>query len=105
MHVESPNAYNHYGVFAQTSQMGNANSAESTPMKCSILGCPGEYEPTLIHHTIRQDGQVIVIDHVPAQQCDVCGDVVLDPATIRRIEALLASQPQPHQTAPVFEYA
>ena len=74
-------------------------------MKCSILGCPGEYEPTLVHHTVRHSGRVIVIDHVPAEQCEVCGDVLLDPKTVRRIEELLSALPEPQQTAPVYEYA
>ncbi|HAO80497.1 MAG TPA: hypothetical protein DCQ92_16315 [Verrucomicrobia subdivision 3 bacterium] len=45
-------------------------------MKCSIEGCPGEYEPRAITHTVRPGGRVVVIDHVPAEVCDVCGDVL-----------------------------
>jgi YgiT-type zinc finger domain-containing protein len=74
-------------------------------MKCSIAGCPGTYERRLIHHTVRHLGNVIVIDHVPAEICDVCGDVLLEPQTVRRIEQLLKSLPHPQQTAPVYEYA
>ncbi len=38
-------------------------------MKCTIKGCPGEYEERKIVHTVRHHGQVIVIDHVPAEVC------------------------------------
>ena len=41
-------------------------------MKCSIEGCPGEYEEQKIVHTVRHHGQVIVIDQVPAEVCSVC---------------------------------
>ncbi len=74
-------------------------------MKCSIAGCPGTYERRSIHHSVRHHGRLILIDHVPADVCDVCGDVLLEPQTVRRIESLLSALPQPQQTAPVYEYA
>jgi len=74
-------------------------------MNCSIQGCPGEYEDRFIVHTVRFRGQVIVIDRVPAQVCSVCGDVLLAPQTVRRIEALLTSGAKPARKAPVYEYA
>lgn len=74
-------------------------------MKCTILGGPGTYEPALVHHTVRHHGNVIVIDHVPADECDVCGDVLLAPETVRRIEELLSALPQPRHSAPIYEYA
>ena len=74
-------------------------------MKCSIEGCPGEYENRRIAHTVRQGDQVIVIDHVPAEVCNLCGDVLLKPETIRRIEKLLESQREPAGTVPLYEYA
>ena len=74
-------------------------------MKCSIEGCPGEYEATTVIHTVRSGGRVMVIDHVPAEQCSVCGDVVFTPQTVRQIERLLAKPPVATETAPLFEYA
>lgn len=74
-------------------------------MKCSIAGCPGTYEATTVIHTVKRRGEVIVIDHVPAEVCGVCGDFLLTPETVRRIEALLASTPPPVRTAPVYELA
>ncbi|MEW6172247.1 MAG: type II toxin-antitoxin system MqsA family antitoxin [Bacillota bacterium] len=74
-------------------------------MKCSIKGCPGEYEQRKIMHTVRYRGQVVVIDHVPAEVCSVCGDVLLKPETVRRIEALLRTATRPSDTVPLYEYA
>ena len=74
-------------------------------MKCSFQDCSGEYERRLVTHTVRRHGQVIVIDHVPAQVCAVCGDVLFTPETIRRIEALLAASPPPASQVPLYEYA
>lgn len=85
--------------------MGNTHSAEKDVMKCSIQGCPGEYEDREITHTVRHHGQIVVIDHVPAEVCQVCGDVLLTPDTVRHIESLLQNQPEPVQTVPLYKYA
>ena len=74
-------------------------------MKCSIRGCSGEYEKRDVVHTVRHHGQVIVIDHVPADVCPVCSDVLLKPETVRHIEEPLKTKAQPAGTAPVYEYA
>jgi hypothetical protein len=69
-------------------------------MKCSIQGCPGEYENKTIVHT-----EVFVFEHVPAEVCFVCGDTLLAPDTIRHIEALLKKKKKPLKTVPLYEYA
>jgi len=74
-------------------------------MNCSIEGCPGEYEERKIVHTVRYRGQVIVIDNVPAEVCSVCGDVLLKPETVRRIEKMLQTATRPANMVPLYEYA
>lgn len=74
-------------------------------MRCSIQGCPGEYEERSIVHTVRHRGEIVVIDGVPAEVCSLCGDVLLAPETIRRIEHLLESRTAPTATAPLYQYA
>lgn len=74
-------------------------------MKCSIEGCPGEYDLRQIVHTVRHGEELVVIDHVPAEVCPFCGDVLLSPDTVRHIDQLLASRGRPAKTAPVYEYA
>ncbi|MBF0466370.1 MAG: YgiT-type zinc finger protein [Nitrospirae bacterium] len=74
-------------------------------MNCSIEGCTGYYEESHIVHTVQHRGQVIVIDHVPAEVCSVCGDVLLKPETVRHIEELLKTASVPTRTVPLYEYA
>lgn len=74
-------------------------------MKCTIEGCPGTYEDRRIVHTVRHHGQVMVIDHVPAAVCSVCGDVLLRPETVRRIEELVRTTAKPAGTVPLYEFA
>ncbi|MDA2932248.1 YgiT-type zinc finger protein [Nitrospinae bacterium AH-259-F20] len=85
--------------------MDDADPEGAGEMKCSIEGCPGDYEERQIAHTVRHKGQVIVIDHVPAEVCFACGDVLLRAETIRRIETLLGEAPRPAGTVPLYEYA
>jgi len=73
-------------------------------MKCSIQGCPGEYEHRLVIHTVKRGADVLVFEDVPAEVCDVCSDMLLAPATIRHIEALMANHPKPRKQAPVYAY-
>ena len=74
-------------------------------MKCSINGCPGEYEARKIFHTVKQEGRIIVIDNVPADVCSVCADTLLKPDTVRRIEVLLRQERPPATTVPLYEFA
>ena len=85
--------------------MGDSYAKELTKMRCSIDGCVGEYEQRKIVHTVRHHGDVIVIDHVPAEVCVLCGDVLLKPETVRKIEKLLQTQNQPTGTVPLYEYS
>ena len=55
-------------------------------------------------HTVRHRGQVMVIDHVPADVCSVCGDVLLRPETVRRIETLLQDEHRPVGAVPLYEF-
>ena len=74
-------------------------------MKCSLEGCSGQYEERKVVHPVRYREQVIVIDHVPAEVCSVCGDVLLKPETVRHIEQMLTAAGQPARTVPLYEYA
>jgi YgiT-type zinc finger domain-containing protein len=85
--------------------MGNTYPKETSEMKCSVEGCPGEHEARQIVHTVNYHGQVTVIDQVPAEVCTVCGDVLLKPETVRRIESMLGIATRPARTVPLYEYA
>ena len=73
-------------------------------MKCSITGCPGEYEPGTVVQTARHDDRTIVIEDVPADVCCVCGDTLFSAETVRCIEKLLSSPPEPARTVPAFSF-
>lgn len=74
-------------------------------MKCTIQGCGGEYQARAITHTVRHRDEIVVIDHVPAEVCDLCGDVLLTPQTVRHIEDILKTPDRPSRSARIFEFA
>lgn len=74
-------------------------------MKCSIQGCPGEYEERMITHVVTHGGEIYVFDHVPAEVCSICGDTLLKPDTIRKLEAQMQAKPQPERFIPLYEFA
>ena len=71
---------------------------------CSIRDCSGEYERRVVTHTVRHQGELVVIDQVPAEVCSVCKDVLLSPQTIIGIEKLLRSRGEPVKTVPLYAY-
>ncbi len=73
-------------------------------MKCNIEGCPGEYEQREVVHTVRQGNRIIVIEHVPAEVCPICGDVLFTPDTVRKIEALRHTALPPVRTVPLYDF-
>ncbi|HEX6778968.1 MAG TPA: type II toxin-antitoxin system MqsA family antitoxin [Ktedonobacterales bacterium] len=73
-------------------------------MKCSIDGCAGEYEQREVVHTIHQGNRIIVIDHVPAEVCTLCGDVLFTPETVRQIERLRHTALAPVRTVPLYDF-
>lgn len=74
-------------------------------MESDPNACLCHYEERLIAHAVRYHGEIIVIDHVPAEVCAICGDVLFKPETVRKIEALLQQRAQPAQMVPFYEYA
>ena len=73
-------------------------------MKCSIKGCPGEYEQKSIIHTVQHNNEIFVFEHVPAEVCSICGDTLLKPDTIRELEELLEKRTKPEKHIPLYEY-
>src|SRR5438874_11566961 len=78
---------------------------ERGKMKCTFADCTGEYEDRDIVHTVRQGNRIIVIDHVPAEVCTVCGDVLFTPETVRHIEFLRQTTMSPIRTVPLYDFS
>ena len=73
-------------------------------MKCSN-GCNGEYSPKLVFYTLKIKGDFYIIDDVPADVCDICGDTLIDIETMQHIESLVFDKSKEKSKALVLEYA
>ena len=98
----SCNNYNR--LWTDAAKVDDALYQRTLTMKCSIHGCPGEYERRLIVHTVKRDARVIVVDDVPAGVCTVCSDTLLAPETVRRLQAIIDGQSEPDRLAPLYFY-
>jgi YgiT-type zinc finger domain-containing protein len=74
-------------------------------MTCRITGCPGTYETIRRGRTIHRKGELLVIQHVPAEVCDVCDETLSHEETVRRLEAMAHDPGTPVGRVPLYEYA
>ncbi|MCX7015812.1 MAG: YgiT-type zinc finger protein [Candidatus Sumerlaeota bacterium] len=74
-------------------------------MKCSIQGCPGEYEEKLIVHTVKRRNDIMVFKNVPAEVCHVCSDILLTSETVQHLEKMILAGGKPEKVVPLYEYA
>ncbi len=56
---------------------------------CSIRGCKGKYKDKIISRLLTHKGQQVVLENIPAEVCDVCGDVLISLDTSVAIEKTL----------------
>jgi len=73
-------------------------------MKCAVAGCSGEYKERLITQFFTRGGQAIVVEDIPAEVCDVCGDTLLAPGVVEQMVKIDVREKEPVKFAPVFKY-
>ena len=68
--------------------------------------CKGRLRGKVISYTQPYKGKLYVIDNVPADVCQQCGEIVLKPSTAKRIQELVWSgEPKGSLRLPVFDLA
>lgn len=75
-------------------------------MKCEVCAI-GERQHQLIRYTLTQGERLILVDHVPAEVCDRCGEVTLAPDTVDRLQETVWQREAPAKTieTAVYEFA
>jgi len=70
-------------------------------MDLDYIACPichvGRLQERRVTHSQVFEGQLVVIDHVPAMVCDVCGERILDSDVLARLSGLLGTGQQAHR--------
>ena len=72
-------------------------------MKCDI--CGGTRQKSLISYNIFYQGKPIIVENVPADVCQQCGEQYFDPTTVEVLQNVVWSQKKPKRTieTPVFD--
>jgi HTH-type transcriptional regulator / antitoxin MqsA len=75
-------------------------------MNCDVCAA-GERRPQLIRYSLSMADSLILVDHVPAEVCDRCGEVTLSPDVVDRLQQTVWNQEPPARVieTPVYEFA
>ncbi len=71
-------------------------------MKCPL--CGGELEAKTVTHPQEYGGRIIILENVPAEVCQQCGEVLIRPDVLGRMQELVWSDTAPRRTAHVAVY-
>ena len=73
--------------------------------KCPL--CGGELEPKTVTHPQEYKGGIFILENVPVEVCVQCGEVLLRPEVLEKIQELVWSEQAPRRTAavPVYDMA
>ena len=73
--------------------------------KCPL--CGGELEEKTITHAQSYRGKIYILENVPAEVCRQCGEVLLYPKVLKRMQQLVWSETAPSHTreVPVYDLA
>ena len=65
------------------------------------------FEERMINYTVEVDGQLYLIEHVPARVCLETGEQLFSPETVERIQDIIDRQPCPNRImeTPVYDFA
>ncbi len=65
------------------------------------------FEELMINYAIEVNGQLYLIEHVPARVCIETGEQLFSPETVERIQDIIDRQPIPDRVlqTPVYDFA
>ena len=69
--------------------------------------CGGTLEKRSITYPQEYKGKIVILEHVPAEVCRQCSEVLLRPEVLERVQKLVWSEALPKRTAsvPVYDLA
>jgi YgiT-type zinc finger domain-containing protein len=71
------------------------------------MASTAKMEDSLVTYIHEADGEIVLIEHVPARVCTETGEQVFSPDTVERIHAIVRGDRKPVRTVqtPVYEFA
>ena len=86
----------------------NSVYRQPPPEKAVMSQYPIEsIEDRTINYTIEANGQIYLIEHVPARVCIETGEQLFSPETVERIQDIIEQRPIPNRIVetPVYDFA
>jgi len=73
--------------------------------KCPL--CGGELQAKTVTHPQEYEGRIIILENVPAEVCRQCGEVLIRPDVLEKMQQVVWSATTPRRTAriPVYDLA
>ena len=74
-------------------------------MNCDVCAI-GERQSQLIQYTSTIEGRLVLVEHVPADVCDRCGEVSFSPDVVDRLQQVVRQKEPPARVieTPVYEF-
>jgi YgiT-type zinc finger domain-containing protein len=74
-------------------------------MKCEVCGI-GVRKSQLISYKLLLEDKLVVVEHVPADVCNHCGEITLTPETVERLQQTVWQSRLPIRMleTPVYEF-
>lgn len=66
--------------------------------------CGGEHEEKVITYPQEYKGKIIILENVPAEVCRQCGEVLLRPDVLEKVQELVWSEAAAQRTTCVPTY-
>ncbi len=72
--------------------------------QCTVCGT-SEYKEDKVEKVFNIDGEIVIVDKIPAKICKKCGEVSFTRDTLAHIQSIIYGEPQKYVKAKSFEYA
>ncbi|MBI2906972.1 MAG: type II toxin-antitoxin system MqsA family antitoxin [Chloroflexi bacterium] len=69
--------------------------------------CGGKLEDKTVTHPQEYKGKLVILENVPAEVCQQCGEVLFRPEVVEKMQRLVWSEAEPRRTTclPVYDLA
>lgn len=71
-------------------------------MKCDR--CGGKFAEENVQYTLLYEGHFVIVENVPARECQQCGERFFDPEIVERLQNIIWSQRQPVRVIETFVF-
>lgn len=73
--------------------------------KCPL--CGGILVEKRVTHPQEYEGEIVILENIPAEVCQQCGEVLLRPGVLEQVQQIVWEKKTPHRTAqvPVYDLA